>query len=167
MVGARGYLGDHQQGEVKAVHEQVSDAVLDILLGALHITLDEQLLQAGGDHILHQQAVVTPHCFDTLGVHLVMGVRVRPQQPGIPLFVDEQVWEVDLQCKIADILSLLLLSSSNTRKVAFTFMMIQHAVLSTSHKPCIGLVHVYHKPVLHSLLQIIKVFTSVSADAAF
>lgn len=93
------YLSDDKQGEVKAVHEQVCDAVLDILFGALHITLNQQLLQTGGDHVLHQQAVVTPHRLNALAVHLVMRVWVGPQQAGIPLLVDQQVREVDLEPK--------------------------------------------------------------------
>ena len=48
------YLGDDKQREVQAVHEEISNAVLDILLGALHISANQQLLQAGRDHILHQ-----------------------------------------------------------------------------------------------------------------
>ena len=95
-VKTNSHLCDDKQRQVQPVHEQISDAVLDILLGTLHITVYEQLLQAGGDDILDQQAIVTPHCLNALAVHFVMRVCVGPQQSSIPLLVDQQVREVHL-----------------------------------------------------------------------
>ena len=91
------HLCDDQQRQVQPVHQQVCDAVLDKLLGALHVPLNQELLQASCDHILDQQAVVTPHCLNAFAVHLVMLVWVGPQQPSVPLLVDQQVGIIHLR----------------------------------------------------------------------
>ena len=60
------YLSDDQQGEVEPVHEEVGDCVSDKLLRTQDVPLDEHHLQACCDHILYQQAIVTPHRLNTL-----------------------------------------------------------------------------------------------------
>lgn len=60
------HLGNHKQGEVHAVHQQVRDGAAHKGLGSCHILVNENLVQARADDIPHQQAVVSPHCFNAL-----------------------------------------------------------------------------------------------------
>lgn len=53
-------------------------------------------MQALGNQVLDQQAVISPHSLDPLGVHLVVLIRIRPQQPRISFLADEQIRAVDL-----------------------------------------------------------------------
>ena len=50
-----------QQGEVHAVHQQVADGGLHILNGALHVALQQHLVQYRLHHLANEQAVVAPH----------------------------------------------------------------------------------------------------------
>ena len=59
-------LGDDKEGEVHAVHEQVRDGAAHIGLRALHVLVHQDLLQAGGDNIAYQQAIVPPHGLNAL-----------------------------------------------------------------------------------------------------
>lgn len=64
-------LGDDEQGEVQAIHEQVGDGAPHKGLGALLVTLDQDHLQAGRHHVAHQQAVVAPHDLDALAPRMI------------------------------------------------------------------------------------------------
>ncbi len=68
MIMARrgAHLGDDEEGEVEAVHEEVGDSVAHVLLGALDILLDQDAVQAGRHHRTHQLAIVPPHRLDAL-----------------------------------------------------------------------------------------------------
>ena len=58
--------------------------------------MDENLLQAGLDNLSHHQAIIAPHGLDALGVHVVVLLRLGPQQARVALLADEQVREVHL-----------------------------------------------------------------------
>ena len=58
--------------------------------------MDENLLQASLDDLPHHQAVITPHSLDPLGVHVVVLIRLCPQQARVALLADEQVRKVNL-----------------------------------------------------------------------
>lgn len=61
-----------------------------------HIPVNQDLVQTLGNQVLDQQAVVSPNGLDSFGVHFVVLIRVRPQQPRVSLLADEQVGAVDL-----------------------------------------------------------------------
>lgn len=60
------------------------------------VPVDQYPVQALVNQVLNQQAVISPDGLDPLGVHLVVLVRIRPQQPSVPLLTDQQVGAVHL-----------------------------------------------------------------------
>lgn len=67
-------LGDDEVGEVHPVAQQIADHLLGVIQGALHTLLDQDLVQTGSDHVLHQGAVVAPHRLDTCVMCCVVNV---------------------------------------------------------------------------------------------
>ena len=64
--------------------------------GPLHVPINQNLPQAGVDHPTDKQTIVSAHRLQALCVHLVVFFGLRPQQPGVTLFVHEEVREIDL-----------------------------------------------------------------------
>src|SRR3569833_1612782 len=63
-----------------------------VRLGPRHVLVDENHPQNYVDDGLDEQAVVSPDRLDTLGVHLVVLHRQRPEQTGEAQQKEEQVW---------------------------------------------------------------------------
>lgn len=85
-----------QLWNVHVVLQQIRDNHFRVVCCTLWISVDEQLLEAGVDHIHHQCAVVSAHSFDALAVHFVVFVWASEVQPGVTFFVDQQVGEIHL-----------------------------------------------------------------------
>jgi hypothetical protein len=60
------------------------------------VPVDQYPVQALVNQVLNQQAVISPDGLNPFGVHLVVLVRIRPQQPSVPLLTDKQVGAVHL-----------------------------------------------------------------------
>ena len=89
-------LGDDQVRDVEPVHEQVGDGPLDVGDGLRDAAVDEDVVQDRADDVRDERAVVPADGLDALHVELVVGLRPRPEQPGVALLVHEHVREVDL-----------------------------------------------------------------------
>lgn len=67
MAGApRTDLSDDEERQVHAIHQQIGDDCLHVSHSALHVFVDQHLLEACRHHVLHQQAVVAPDRLYTL-----------------------------------------------------------------------------------------------------
>src|SRR4051812_24306625 len=62
----------------------------------IHISVDQNLIQACFHGFLHKATLITPLGIDTLAVNLVVFVRVCPIETSIPFLGDEEVWKICL-----------------------------------------------------------------------
>ena len=73
----------------------VTGEIESLLLSAINVSVNEDFMQHCLDDVLYQQAIVTTDSLDTLGIHLVVLLRLRPIQSSIPFLANEQVRKVD------------------------------------------------------------------------
>lgn len=67
------------------------------LLQNFLIPVNQDLLKASIDQVCNNGRIITSHCLNTLAVHLVMDLRPSKVQASISLFVDQQIWEINLK----------------------------------------------------------------------
>mmetsp|Transcript_71308 Transcript_71308/g.185144 ORF Transcript_71308/g.185144 Transcript_71308/m.185144 type:complete len:263 (+) Transcript_71308:600-1388(+) len=89
-------LRDDEQREIKFILKQVADNLLHVLDGVRDRFLNQDLSQAGLDELPNKAAIVAPHGLDTLGVELVVLLRIGPIQSGIALLVHQQIRAINL-----------------------------------------------------------------------
>lgn len=90
------HFGDDQVADVHLVGEEVPDSGSDEISSLLRVPLLQDYVQALGDDVPHETAIVPPHRLDPLAVHLVVPFRVGPKQRCVPLLVHEKVGVVNL-----------------------------------------------------------------------
>lgn len=69
--------GNLLQGASYLVRQQGRDRISDMLLGSLHVPVNEDFPQACVDEVLDEMAVIAPYRLDTLAVHLQQVLSVR------------------------------------------------------------------------------------------
>ncbi len=87
VLGER--FGDDEVRHVDLVLQQVRHGVLDELLGAVDVAVDEEHAESRLNDCLDQAAVVSTDGLDSLGVHLIVLDGIRPVEAGVTLLVDE------------------------------------------------------------------------------
>ena len=89
-------LCDDQVGNVELVLQQVGNLALYVLLRAIGVRVEQNLVERRAHHILGQLRIVAAHRLESLAVEIVVLLRGRPERSRVPLFVHQQQRQVDL-----------------------------------------------------------------------
>ena len=105
----RQFFRDDELGDVDSVEKKISDRVFRVLDGSFWVPVDQHHVQAFGDELGSESAIITTDSFDTLifsfpklsskpylAIHLIMFLRIGGiVEPSVSFFVDKKIRTVD------------------------------------------------------------------------